>query len=140
MGVNDYDGNQWTLRAEFAQSLTLYLTLMVTATFTPRWRFMTLLAMLVLSLHQPDLFYANVSYFSGAILADLSFLIPQAAHTHARLHHSRFGLLKLAGPVILALLGCYLGSYPEEQEDQMKWSHKMHLWGVFYLRGCFSPF
>jgi hypothetical protein len=87
-----------------------------------------------LSLHQPDLFYANVSYFAGAMLAELSFVIPQGGQVHGPIY-GRMAVLRLVGPVVLAVLGCYLGSYPEEMEDQMSWSQKMHAWGVYYLPG-----
>lgn len=137
IGQNEYDGNQWTLRAEMVESMSLYLTLIATATFTPFWRVVALVGMLMLGLHQPDLFYANVSYFAGAILAELSFIIPSGGQVHWRL--GRMGWVRLVGPVGLAILGLYLGSYPEEMEDQMNWSQKMHIWGVTYLPGC-TPF
>src|SRR5579859_1884660 len=137
MGVNEYDGNQWTLSAELVQSMSLYLTLIATATFTPFWRCVALVAMMILGLHQPDLFYANVSYFVGAILAELSFIVPSGGQVAGRLGTT--GWVRLLGPVGLAILGLYLGSYPEEMEDQMNWSQKMHVWGVTYLPEC-NPF
>lgn len=117
----------------------LYLTLIATATFTPFWRLMALVFMLSLSLHQSDLFFANVSYFAGAILAELSFMIPSGGQLPGRMvFHKDRRLLRFLAPLLLAVLGCYLGSYPEENGDQMKWSKDMHDWGQYYFEGCIS--
>jgi len=136
---NNYDGNQWTLKSELHESMWLYFTLIATATFTPFWRLAALFLMLSLSLHQSDMFFANVSYFAGAILAELSFMIPSGGQLQGRMvFHKDRRLLTLVGPVLLAVLGCYLGSYPEENEDQMNWSKDMHEWGQYYFNGCIS--
>src|SRR5205085_9162227 len=127
----------WTMTYELQESMWLYLTLIATATFTPFWRLMALFLMLSLSLHQSDLFFANVSYFAGGILAELSFMIPSGGQLQGRMViHKDHRLLRLLGPFLLTVLGCYLGSYPEENEDQMDWSKDMHEWGQYYFKGC----
>jgi hypothetical protein len=83
--------------------------------------------MSLISFSNTDTFYTGYCFFTGALLADLSLILP---------NHITPGILrvKVLGPIVLAVVGIVIGSYPDEGEQKQAWTRQLWQWG----NNCFS--
>lgn len=89
--------------------------------------------MALVSFSNTDTFYTGYCFFIGALLADLSLILP---------NHSTPGIsrIKVLGPIMLAVAGIVIGSYPDEAEQKQAWTRQLWQWGNEYFAGRKSPF
>jgi hypothetical protein len=118
-------------------SMTLYTTLIATSNFTPSWRCAALIAMNTFCFYGADWFYTGFCFFTGALLADLSVVLEDRTLPlpPVRKHGRRGITAKLGLPLILAAVAIYIGSYPEEYQDETAWSRYLHLLGDYIFPG-----
>lgn len=99
-----------------------YLALIVTAAFTPFYRIAILVFVTAYCTYCGDLL-AEVPFFTGALLADMSLLIKD--DTFPLLPTSlapRSPAIRKYWPVAVGLFGLIIGSYPPNSPELSSWS------------------
>jgi len=130
-GGNEYDRNQWTMGLELRGSTLLYISLLATATFTPRWRRVAFFGMACYFYFIADLVVGFV-FFMGGLLADLFLVLgntsapPSAAL--GRTCSVKNLCLKVA-PSLLAIIALFVGSQPANAPDRASWSKHLNWLG-----------
>jgi hypothetical protein len=107
---------------------TTYTTLMGTARFIPFWRGFSLVMTIVWSYWTGDIFYTGVCFFTDAFLTDLSLVLPasQQDPTRGTINNRGFTSIKLISPLVITFVGYFIGSYPEEGQENAEWSRSLN--------------
>jgi hypothetical protein len=114
-----------------------YLALIVTANFTPHWRRAVFLSLLTWSIYWGDLL-AEIPFYIGALLADMSIVLSQKSNTVSTTASHRERLHKY-WPVALGILGLFICSYPPNWAELAGWSRlMMRLGNRFFHPKCTS--
>ena len=100
-----------------------YLVLIVTASFTPYWRCAILVILLCWSVYWGDLL-AEIPFYTGALLADMSILLSKANNSLST-STSRFERINKYWPMTLGIFGLLICSYPTNHADLAGWSRAM---------------
>lgn len=120
---NIYEGIQWTMAVELHGSFIIYLALAVTSTFTPFYRIASFFALIAYSAYCDDDVLANVPFYIGAILADLSLVLSSnQSPPSGPWGKGLGGLLRKHWPIILAVFSLFIGSYPPDSPELSSWS------------------
>jgi peptidoglycan/LPS O-acetylase OafA/YrhL len=122
--------------------MVVYLTLLVTAAFTPFKRCITLLAVTAYCIYCDIDVLLNLPFFAGALLADLSLVVGDNSHTSAltpniktyRPGHLLRSCLRTYWPICLAIVGLFIGSYPPGSPELSAWS-----WFLYQSGNPFLP-
>jgi hypothetical protein len=109
---------QWTLAIELRGSFLVYLTLVVTGSFTPFYRRVVFMIILSYTIYLGDLLGEN-PFFFGALLADLSLSLQNKSVSASTSKSSNF---QNYWPVALAIFGLYISSYPTNNAHLAGWS------------------
>jgi hypothetical protein len=117
-----------------------YLVLIVTASFTPYWRCAILIILLCWSVYWGDLL-AEIPFYTGALLADMSILLSKANNSIATGGAtSRFHRINKYWPMSLGIFGLFLCSYPTNNAQLAGWSRAMILIGqMIFNPQCIPP-
>jgi hypothetical protein len=97
-----------------------YLVLIVTASFTPYWRCAILIILLSWSVYWGDLL-AEIPFYTGALLADMSILLSKANNSISTAT-PRFDRINKYWPMSLGIFGLFLCSYPTNNAQMAGWS------------------
>ncbi|PGH04866.1 hypothetical protein AJ79_06951 [Helicocarpus griseus UAMH5409] len=125
-GGNRYDQPQWALPHLFRGSMSILVVLLATVSTTPVFRITAELLLYFWSWISNDSIVL-INVFAGMVLAELS-SIPQSLPTSKP---------AAALPYLLAALGLYLCSYPDQFAEQASWSrHLMHLGSHIFPEGA----
>jgi hypothetical protein len=79
---------------------------------------------------------ADFPFLAGALLADMSLLTAAKSECSTTNLSRRSRLRRKAdriSPVLVCLLGLFLGSYPPDSVDQAAWSRALFQWGQTFL-------
>lgn len=109
---------------EIRGSILVYLAIIVSASFTPSARVATFLGLTLYSVWFGD-FLADIPFYAGALLADLSLVLASSASQNTVSSWNtgpRFRGIKNTLPMALGLFGLFLGSYPPDATEMSSWS------------------
>jgi len=130
---NHYEMIQWTLAVELRASFLLYLALNVTAEFRRFHRNLVFFVILAFCIYGGDLM-GEIPFFTGALFADMSLHINQHDQVSATPPQS---YIRRYWPVILAVFGLLLASYPTNHAELAGWSRAMTSIGQrLFHRNC----
>lgn len=114
-----------------------YLVLIVTASFTPYWRCAILVILLCWSVYWGDLL-AEIPFYTGALLADMSILLSKANNSISTAT-SRYERINKYWPMALGIFGLLVCSYPTNHAELAAWSRGMtHLGNMVLHPQCLS--
>jgi hypothetical protein len=109
--------------------MLVYLTLLVTAAFTPFRRCLILFVLTAYFIYCDVDVLLNIPFFTGALLADLSLVLNSKAQTlpswNIPTPVTSFRLKSILlhhWPIILAFLALFIGSYPPDSPELAPWS------------------
>jgi hypothetical protein len=126
---------------EIRGSILVYITLIVTCTFPPFSRAAIFFFLTAYSFYwNPDVL-ADIPFYTGALLADLSLILAQNASSPAWSTRSTgpFARLRSHWPNILAFIGLIIASYPPDSAELAGWSQSMQNLGeIVFPTGCTS--
>ena len=102
--------------------MLIYLALIATAAFTPFYRAATLIILTAYFIYCGDLL-AEIPFFTGALLADLSLLIKDDNFPLLPVNFApRSPSVKKYWPIVVGLFGLIIGSYPPNSPELSSWS------------------
>ena len=143
-GHNTYDPQQWTMRPELLGSMAVYIVLLAAVEFTPLCRAATLVLMAVLNFLTYDPCFTTVSFFLGALLADLYLVLEanEASRIPAAMNKGdwRLQILHSGWPFLLTLISLMCASYPSYYADRAAWSKFMWKVSISLFPNCKNPF
>ncbi|KAH8888501.1 hypothetical protein GQ53DRAFT_748901 [Thozetella sp. PMI_491] len=119
LGLNDFDGNQWTLLPLLKGSLQVYIFMVGTSYVRQRYRMMLSLAFLIFFYLASDA-QLGVQFFFGVFMADL-----QNNESAAAFLVERRRLCRILSATLL-FFGLIFMSYPEENIEWASWSRALH--------------
>jgi len=119
--------------------MLLYISLFATANFSIQWRGTSLFALATYFYLTGDV-SVGPAFFVGALFADLSLfldvIIISPSSSPRRLARAP-KLLTNPTPLIPAVLGVYLGSFPTQDASRAAWSNSLHQMGLnVFPAGC----
>ncbi|KAF2271359.1 uncharacterized protein EI97DRAFT_462896 [Westerdykella ornata] len=119
IGWDDYDGTQWTLHLFLEGSMLVYTTMLATILVKPKARFI-IYAVLYFYFWQQGEGLAigalkGLNIVTGMFVAEL--------HNHFK--DTATSTLPTPVPALLILLGLFLSSYPQDAQQNARWSHLM---------------
>jgi peptidoglycan/LPS O-acetylase OafA/YrhL len=129
---------------EIRGSMLVYLFLLVTAGFTPRNRVGALFALLGYSIYNNTDVLAEVPFYTGALLADLSLVLNEQTLALPSWNigppcGSLYRTLRNHWPIIMFVIGLYIGSYPPNSPDLSVWSQQLYNLGlIIFPSSCTS--
>jgi len=114
---------------EVRGSMMVFLVLIVTASFTPRNRAVTFFFLIAYSMYADTDILLNIPFFTGALLADLSLIAensPILPIWNVEMCGKRVANVKVRWPILLFIVGLFLGSYPPNSYEMRMWSTFLH--------------
>lgn len=118
---------------EVRGSLFVFLTLIITVTFSPFYRCIAFLLLIGYSMYCSDLL-AEIPFYLGTLLADLSLIIGKNnLSTSPSFSLGRFRAVKEYWPITLALFALFLAGYPSDSPDNATWTHILSLFADAYF-------
>ncbi|KAK3066122.1 hypothetical protein LTS18_002007, partial [Coniosporium uncinatum] len=117
---NMYDKNQWTMMWFLKGSMTLFVALLATLRFAPKWRVAIFAWLYFYAVMKKDAMI-GMSIYGGALLAEFSLHPCIAAYSTNR------NLVHRIIPFILILTGLFLAGYPNQHADWTPWSNSLRL-------------
>jgi hypothetical protein len=128
---------------EVRGSMTVFLALIVTASFTSFYRITTIVFLLAYSVYTDTDVLANIPFFTGALLADISLVAdnsPVLPIWDVKCCGRRVGGVKIPWPVFVFILGLYVGSYPPNSHEMRGWSEMLYRLGeTVFPDACILP-
>jgi hypothetical protein len=131
---------QWTMAYEIRGSMLVYLVLTTTASFTPACRRAIFVTLIVYSLYYGD-FLGDVPFYCGVLLADMSLVLSQRQRLSTSKQTTidgwrRFQFVRHYWPIMLAIFGLFLSSYPPDSPYRAAWSDSIHrIWWNMHPAG-----
>lgn len=113
---------------EVRGSMIVFLVLVITASFTPYMRTAVFLFLTAYSVYADTDVLANIPFFTGALLADLSLIAdntPVLPVWNLECCGRRVGGIKVHWPILVFLIGLFLGSYPPNSHEMRWWSEAL---------------
>jgi hypothetical protein len=130
---------------EIRGSMIVYLVLLVTAGFTARNRVASLFGLLTYSIYNNTDVLAEVPFYTGALLADLSLVLNEQTLSLPSWNigppcGSLYRTLRSHWPIIMFVVGLYIGSYPPNSPDLSVWSQQLYNLGLMIFPTSCIPF
>jgi hypothetical protein len=124
--------------------MLVYLALVVTAAYTPSCRAACLIAITAYCIYLDTDVLANVPFFAGTLLADLSLVVSNNnTHSLGSLGGFRLGLirsyLRHHWAIFVFIVGLFFGSFPPDGAEIAVWSRFLITIGQPFLHGCIFP-
>jgi hypothetical protein len=123
--VNRFEGVQWTMVYEIRGSMSVFLVLIITSSFTSFYRTTALVLLTAWSIVFDRDPLLAIPFYLGTLLADLSLVIDKNRSTSTldiRPKLSPTRIVREHWPIMLAIFSLFLAGYPPNSPDQTAWS------------------